>query len=457
MTRSNSPHDPVRTRFPVVIVGAGPIGLAAAAHLIERGETPVVLEAGPSAGTSLRTWSHVRLFSPWRYNLDRASVALLEDTGWSAPDPEAYPTGGDVVRDYLEPLAATDALRDAIRYRTRVTGIARSRMGKVRTGGRGDVPFDIHVETPEGENVVRARAVIDASGTWHTPSWAGGNGLPALGEREASDRIVYGIPDVLGRDRKRYAGKRTLVVGSGHSAFQVLLDLSALASDEPATRPVWALRRSRFGDVFGGGDRDALPARGALGARLQSEARGGRLEVHRGVVVERIERDGNHLVVAGGEHCITGIDEIVVATGSRPDVGMLRELRVSLDPALECASALAPMIDPNVHGCGSVRPHGEGELRNPEPDFYVAGVKSYGRAPTFLLMTGYEQVRSIVAALAGDMVAAADVRLVLPETGVCLGGGPDVPPLIVEPRASARCDPGETVTATSCCGASSPL
>jgi hypothetical protein len=43
-------------------------------------------------------------------------------------------------------------------------------------------------------------------------------------------------------------------------------------------------------------------------------------------------------------------------------------------------------------------------------------VKSYGRAPTFLMMTGYEQVRSVAAAIAGDMKAADDVRLVLPET-----------------------------------------
>jgi hypothetical protein len=72
-----------------------------------------------------------------------------------------------------------------------------------------------------------------------------------------------------------------------------------------------------------------------------------------------------------------------------------------------------------VHSCGSVPPHGEAELRHPEAGFYVVGMKSYGRAPTFLMLTGYEQVRSVVAAIAGDMEAARNVELVLPATGVC--------------------------------------
>jgi hypothetical protein len=58
-------------------------------------------------------------------------------------------------------------------------------------------------------------------------------------------------------------------------------------------------------------------------------------------------------------------------------------------------------------------------LSHPEPGFFTVGIKSYGRAPTFLLVTGYEQARSVAAALAGDLAAADDVRLVLPETGVC--------------------------------------
>src|SRR5215210_1064410 len=98
---------------------------------------------------------------------------------------------------------------------------------------------------------------------------------------------------------------------------------------------------------------------------------------------------------------------------------MLRELRLGFDPAVEAPTALAPLIDPNLHSCGTVPPHGVDELAHPEPGFYIVGMKSYGRAPTFLLLTGYEQARSVVAALAGDWAAARDVQLDLPETGVC--------------------------------------
>ena len=115
----------------------------------------------------------------------------------------------------------------------------------------------------------------------------------------------------------------------------------------------------------------------------------------------------------------------------------MRELRISLDPAVECPLALAPLIDPNVHSCGTVRPHGARELAHPEPGFYFAGMKSYGRAPTFLMITGYEQVRSIAADLAGDLAGGrahrtgvARNRRVQPVTAAgaesagCCGGPP---------------------------------
>ena len=124
---------------------------------------------------------------------------------------------------------------------------------------------------------------------------------------------------------------------------------------------------------------------------------------------------------------------MVVCTGFRPGLEMLKEVRLSIDPWLECTTALGPLIDPNEHSCGTVRPHGARELAQPEPGFYLAGMKSYGRAPTFLMITGYEQVRSIMAEIAGDHEAARHVQLVLPETGVCSAA----PSLGVE--ASAGC------------------
>jgi hypothetical protein len=123
-----------------------------------------------------------------------------------------------------------------------------------------------------------------------------------------------------------------------------------------------------------------------------------------------------------GQH-LDGVDEIVVVTGFRPDLAILSEVRLDLDPVLHAPRALAPLIDPNVHSCGTVYPHGAQELAQPDAGFYLTGMKSYGRATSFLALTGYEQVRSVVAAIAGDDEAAANVELTLPQTGVCGGAG----------------------------------
>jgi hypothetical protein len=246
--------------------------------------------------------------------------------------------------------------------------------------------------------------------------------VPAPGEGDAKAHCLYGMPDVLGVERPRYAGRRVLVIGSGHSAMNVLLDLAALRQQEASTRVVWALRRGDASAVYGGGDADQLPERGQLGQRTRAIVESGQVEVMAPFRVERIERSPFGLSVAGSTGCCIKelkVDEIVVATGFRPDLAFLREVRLALDPALECAAALGPLIDPNIHSCGTVRPHGYVELKHPEQDFYIVGMKSYGRAPTFLLATGYEQVRSVAAALTGDVEAARRVELRLPETGVC--------------------------------------
>jgi hypothetical protein len=134
--------------------------------------------------------------------------------------------------------------------------------------------------------------------------------------------------------------------------------------------------------------------------------------------VRSISSEDGRLAIDDGDRRVLA-DEIIAATGFRPDLELLRELRLDLDDRVEAPRALAPLIDPNLHSCGSVPPHGVDELSHPDAGVYVVGMKSYGRAPTFLLRTGYEQVRSIVAALAGDWDSARNVELVLPETGVC--------------------------------------
>lgn len=456
-----------RESLPVVVIGAGPVGLAAAAHLLERGLEPLVLERGAQVGASVAEWGHVRFFSPWQYSIDRAAGDLLRASGWESPDPDAFPTGADLVERYLRPLAELPALRDRIRLDSEVTGVTRDGFDKMKSPGRDLAPYAVTVRNATGDDdMILARAVIDASGTWSRPNPIGASGRPALGEAALTGNIAYGIPDVLGTARERYAGKRVLVVGSGHSAFNVLLDLVDLAAEVPGTEVTWAIRKPahRLGTLFGGGINDALPARGELGARIQQLVMAGQLRLVTGARIARLEQTPDGIVASGPDTLIGPVDEIIGATGFRPDLGLLSELRLALDPAVEAPTALAPLIDPNLHSCGSVPPHGAEELKHPDGDLYVVGMKSYGRAPTFLMLTGYEQVRSVAAAIAGDWDSARDVQLVLPETGVCSSsavlGERGVACCGTEAAAdepSACCGgTAATAQASSCCGDAVP-
>jgi thioredoxin reductase len=410
---------PIAT-LPTVVIGAGPVGLAAAAHLVERGIEPLVLEAGPAAGSAVREWSHVRLFSTWAELVDPAAEKLLAPTGWTAPEGSTYPSGGDWAERYRQPLA--DVLGDKVRFGARVTGVSRVGRDRVVDAGREEQPFTVHVTNADGtEECLAARAVVDASGTWSTPSPIGGDGLPALGERAAADRISYRVPDLKDPAvRARYAGKRTAVIGSGASAFTALAHLADLAKESPGTHGVWIVRRGISGSTFGGGEADQLPARGALGLAAKAAVDDGYADAVTGFRTSAVEKTGDRLVLLSDEgRRLDPVDEVIVLTGFRPDLSYVSELRLALDERLQAPVALAPLIDPNVHSCGTVYPHGVNELSHPERDVYLVGMKSYGRAPTFLLRTGYEQVRSVVAALAGDTEAAERVELALPGASVC--------------------------------------
>lgn len=416
---------PSRTldRLPVAIIGAGPVGLAAAAELLERGVDVMILEKGDTAGAAVRQWGHTRLFSPWRYLVDDAAVRLLDKAGWQTPKAERAPYGRELVDEYLVPLANTDALKPRIRYGVTVTDVTRQGLDRTRSTGRSSTPFQLRIRTSDGtvEDVL-ARAVVDTSGTYSSPNGLTSSGLDPAHAADVAANISHALPDVLGTERARFAGKHVLVVGAGHSAANTLLKLASLARDEPGTTITWAIRNTSPVRVYGS-SADELEGRGQLGESTHDLVRRGAV-----ALVDRFEIDDvrpsadGRVEILGrraSEPASIEADVVVNATGFRPDLGMLREVRISLDEIVEAPRALASLIDPNLHSCGTVDPHGVTELAHPEPDFYIAGMKSYGRAPTFLLLTGYEQVRSIADELAGNRAAARQVQLVLPETGVC--------------------------------------
>ncbi len=344
--------------LPIAVIGAGPVGLAAAAHLAQRGERFIVFESGETAGATVRQWAHVRMFSPWSYNVDLASMRLLTAQGWTMPtateSADAYPTGDDLVARYLRPLSQHPQIAPHVRYDARVLGIGRLGLDRTKTGGRESAPFVLRVAGArgDGELDILARAVIDASGTFRTPNPLGAHGYPAIGELTLSrsdadvdgqrdgDRqieIEYGLPDVLGSARARYAGRRVLVAGSGHSAMNVLLDLGQLAAvdaetEANATHVTWVVRRSNLNTLYGAGDRDQLPERGRLGTRLHTLVDSGHLHVVTDFRITRVTRTPDGIVASNGTR------DLAPSTSSSPPPD---SALTSTSPA-SCASPSTP-------------------------------------------------------------------------------------------------------------------
>lgn len=404
--------------YPVAIIGAGPVGLAAAAHLSLAGVSFILLEKGTDVAGNIKSWQHVRLFSPWQYNVDKAAKQLLLKSGWVMPEEDILPTGQEIREVYLKPLASLPEIKPFILFNTTVTGISKKNQDKMKSADRKVAPFVLYTEQDSQTKRILASAVIDATGTWANPNPVLADQVWTSEEQKLADKIFYGIPNVDSL-KERYTGKRIAVIGGGHSAINTILELEKLANVSIA----WILRKKRVEDAYGGEEKDALAARGELGSRIHALVNEGKVKVYTPFFIEELEQTTAGIIIKGdgpeGDFHLPAVDELIANTGSRPDFSFLKEIRLSIDNSVESIQALAPLIDPNEHSCGTVRPHGELELRHPETGFYIVGMKSYGRAPTFLMATGYEQVRSVVAYLTGDIEAARKVELDLPGTGVC--------------------------------------
>lgn len=386
--------------LPIAVIGAGPIGLSAAVNLLDVGLTPIVFESGNGAGSNLASWGHVRMFSPWSYNMDPVAVSLLQKKDWSEPVLTEFPTGNELLERYVQPLASHETIAPHLHFNTRVDSISRQNHDILRSEGRENAPFVVRISNFEGEHDVFVRAVIDASGTYQTPNWLGAHGIPAIGELAASHSIAYGVPNILDSASKRYAGKSVLVIGGGHSAFNALQDLVKLSDQFDGMRVFWGIRGSSVDNIVRSPENDELQERRNLEVYIQKLLKEGRIEVFTDIAIEKIKCENRKLIVQSRSYQLPPVDQIIAATGFRPDLNLLSELRTSLDPATESPVNLGPLIDPNLHSCGSVPEHGSAELSHPEFGLYIAGIKSYGRAPTFLLKTGYKQIKSITSSLA---------------------------------------------------------
>src|SRR5215211_1444842 len=379
----------------IAVLGAGPIGIEAALAAAERGWPFTVYEAAPTVAGHVRAWGHVRLFSPWSMNLSDRVRRVLGD---AAPAGGALPTGDELVDRVYEPVAA--ALGDRVRTGTRVRAVAREGLLKheeIGSDERSRRPFRLLVSGPDGqERVEHADVVIDCTGTYGNPNALGDGGIPAPGEEALRARIERQLPD-LTRDARRWAGRRILLTGSGHSAQTAARELAALAGQAPGTRVFWAVRG---GDrSFGAIEGDSLLARAELNRDAAELAAGASdaVDVQFGVATERLgERDGRIAVaLRNGAVGELEVDRVLALNGGVGDASIYRQLQVH-----ECYATAAPMnlsaalLAQGGGGgdCTAVAPLGPDTLLNPEPGFFILGAKSYGRNSQFLLRIGWQQV-----------------------------------------------------------------
>ena len=391
---------PTPARNTLAIDGAGPVGLEAAAAALEHGFDVHVFERG-EVGAHPLAWGHVRLFTPWSANVGPASARLLARHGWTTPPAGERPTGAELVERVLAPLAATPELKPRVHEHSQVVHVARQatlkgeRAGEAARAGR---PFRLLVRDAGGrESVLRAFAVIDASGTYGSPNWAGSGGIPARGELYLAPQMSYHCDDVRGLRRARYAGKRTLVIGGGATACTTVLELAQLAAEVPGTTITWVTRgtgpfageveHDAANDAANDGARATLASRAGLFAAAHALREGGDpvLTWVGAAEVEGFEyNSATHryrvALEADGKARLEEAEQVIVNAGYRADLAICRELDVhEHGTALVCA----------------------------EPGFHVVGAKSHGRDRGFLPAIGWAQVESAMGALSARLAGPA--------------------------------------------------
>lgn len=390
----------------LAILGAGPIGLEAALAAAQAGLSFTLYEAADEVAGHMGEWGHVRLFTAWDLNVSPRARQALAAAGHDVPTGEACPTGEELRRRVLAPLAALPSIAPHLRLGTRMLAVGRAGLLKneeIASSARAGRPFRLLVEQGGRERIAFADRVIDTTGSYSSPNWLGDGGIPAPGETGLDGEIARRIPD-LAREASSYAGKTTLLIGAGHSAQTAARDLAALAATAPGTRVVWALRSLH--PAWANISDDPLPERAALAKRSGELCSGMEPAVMplRGVVVESLARENGRITVTlrgevVGEQRVE-VDHVLALTGAVGDHGLYRQLQIH-----ECYATGAPMklsgalLGAGGGDCLAQTSHGPDTLKNPEPGFFILGAKSYGRNTTFLMRTGWEQVAEVFSLL----------------------------------------------------------
>lgn len=403
----------------IAVLGAGPIGIEAALYGARLGHDVTVYEGG-DVGAAVRCWGHVTMFSPWALNTSALGRAHLAATGHTLPASDRCPTGLELVERYLEPLSHDPLLADRLRLHTRVVAVGRQGLRKGDLIGRperGQRPFRLLLEDPDGERIEQADVLLDCTGTYDNPNAVGTGGMLAPGERWLGERLVRHLPDVLGRDRSRFSGRRVLLVGAGLSAATTAVALAKLCDEAPGTQVVWAARRP---DVppYKPYDNDPLPERSrlieaanAVALRALRSERGDRaLRFLPDTTVDALRPEGHQIRIRLAQGTPDApvfleelFDEVLALCGYGPDRDLYRELQVH-----ECYASFGPMklaaalLGASSGDCLSQPQPGPETLRSPEPGLFILGSKSYGRSSAFLIQTGLRQIRDVYSLLHND-------------------------------------------------------